>query len=110
MIFLKMALFFWSTLYIFLDEHIELVLCLEALGRDNNLFAHVSKFPPEGSASAKMFERIKLFSTDQHKVNLVTKKINLGNEWLAWEHEIFNIRRMPALTLSHFEKHTDPLR
>uniref|UniRef100_A0A914CII5 BOS complex subunit NCLN n=1 Tax=Acrobeloides nanus TaxID=290746 RepID=A0A914CII5_9BILA len=92
------------------DEHIELVICLDALGRENNLFAHVSKFPPEGSASAKLFERLKIFSNDKHKVDLVTKKINLGNEWLAWEHEIYNIRRMPAMTLSHFEKFTDPRR
>ena len=39
--------------------------------------------------------------------NLVHKRINLADEMLAWEHERFSLRRLPAGTISRFESVND---
>ena len=38
------------------------------------------------------------------------KKVKLGDDLLAWEHERFSLKRLPAATVSLFESHTDPRR
>lgn len=102
-------------------------LCLDTLGNvDQNAAAaaegrkaaslnmHVSKPPKEDSHSGKFFAVLKSLAaaSDSKKseadfpvqaVNLVHKKINLADERLAWEHERFSIRRLPAFTMSTAE-------
>ena len=36
-------------------------------------------------------------------VNMVHKKINLADDFLAWEHERYSIRRLTAMTVSHYK-------
>lgn len=36
------------------------------------------------------------------KVDMVHKKINMGQDLLPWEHQRFSIGKMSAFTMSHF--------
>ena len=48
--------------------------------------------------------------TPNSPVQLVHKKINLAEESLSWEHERFNIKKLPAFTVSHFASHKGAVR
>jgi hypothetical protein len=63
-------------------------LCLDGLGRGDELNLHVSKTLVEGSASHKLFQYLNNFAGEKRSVNQVTKKINLAADRLAWEHEV----------------------
>lgn len=114
---------------------VKFCLCLDAIGnvpfmsrasgqKENNdssdsvLNMHVSKPPKEDSPSGRFFASLetlsqtitkkepgKLESNRGLSVQFVHKKINLADERLAWEHERFSIRRLPAFTLSNVEAH-----
>lgn len=80
-------------------------LCLDTIGTDDSLFLHVSKPPKEGSSGLFFFKELQNVANllyPELKINMVHKKINLAEEVLAWEHERFSIRRLPAFTLSRF--------
>ena len=82
--------------------NVDFVLCLDSLGK-SPLKLHVSKPPKEGSAGDKFYKHLVQVSEalgGKAEVELVHKKINLADEKLAWEHERFSIRRLPAFTLS----------
>nr|CAD7568715.1 unnamed protein product [Timema californicum] len=66
------------------------VLCLDTLASNDGLYLHVSKPPKEGMEG-------------------VHKKINLAEEVLAWEHERYSIRRLPAFTLSSLKTSSSSL-
>uniref|UniRef100_A0A8C1TQK8 BOS complex subunit NCLN n=1 Tax=Cyprinus carpio TaxID=7962 RepID=A0A8C1TQK8_CYPCA len=96
-----------------LQDNVAFVLCLDTLGNSDNLHLHVSKPPKEGSPQHALLKELETVAAHQHpdlKFSMVHKKINLADDTLAWEHERFGIRRLPAFTLSHLESHRSPAR
>ncbi|PIO72589.1 hypothetical protein TELCIR_05470 [Teladorsagia circumcincta] len=61
-----------------------------------------------GTISDRLLRRLRLAAPNQ-SVELVTKKISM-NQPSAWEHEKFNIKRLPAVTLSRLSSHDNPIR
>ncbi|XP_060088886.1 BOS complex subunit NCLN isoform X3 [Heteronotia binoei] len=93
-----------------LQDSVAFVLCLDTLGRGNSLHLHVSKPPKEGTLQHTFLKELELVVVSQFpevKFSMVHKKINLAEDMLAWEHERFAIRRLPAFTISHLESHRD---
>lgn len=88
------------------------VICLDTVSASNDLFMHVSKPPKENSSGGLFYKELKAVSQYLNTSNVegVHKKINLAEEILAWEHERYSIRRLPAATLSTLKSHEDPLR
>uniref|UniRef100_U5EYI1 Nicalin n=1 Tax=Corethrella appendiculata TaxID=1370023 RepID=U5EYI1_9DIPT len=98
-------------------QHAEFVLCLDGLGKQlanggGNIFMHVSKPPKEGTHINNFYKILKNSAQQYGNVTVegVHKKINLADTLLAWEHERFSMKRMPAFTLSNLKSHKDPLR
>ncbi|KAK9892946.1 hypothetical protein WA026_022817 [Henosepilachna vigintioctopunctata] len=85
------------------------VMCLDTLGNSDSLYMHVSKPPKEGTAPHSFYKELK--NAGEHKLNGsvegVHKKINLADDILAWEHERYSIRRLPAFTLSTVKNYRD---
>ncbi|KAM6921008.1 BOS complex subunit ncln isoform 2-T2 [Xenentodon cancila] len=91
-----------------LQDNVAFVLCLDTLGNSDSLHLHVSKPPKEGTPQYALLKELETVSTSQYpevKFSMVHKKINLADDMLAWEHERFGIRRLPAFTLSHLPSH-----
>uniref|UniRef100_A0A1I7U481 Nicalin n=1 Tax=Caenorhabditis tropicalis TaxID=1561998 RepID=A0A1I7U481_9PELO len=91
------------------DDRIDLAICIESIGRKTDgLYMHAGKTPADNSAAAQLFRRLSTIAPKK-KIELVTKKISLTTA-SSWEHEKFNIKRMPAVTLSTLASPTDPAR
>uniref|UniRef100_A0A7E4UXY1 BOS complex subunit NCLN n=1 Tax=Panagrellus redivivus TaxID=6233 RepID=A0A7E4UXY1_PANRE len=88
-------------------DNIRLVTCLDALGEGEKLYMQVSKIPKEDSIGDVLFKLLSKNLPSESDVEIVHKKINLGADSLSWEHEIFNVKKRPALTLTHFQSHLD---
>uniref|UniRef100_A0A668UI73 BOS complex subunit NCLN n=1 Tax=Oreochromis aureus TaxID=47969 RepID=A0A668UI73_OREAU len=91
-----------------LQDNVAFVLCLDTLGNGDSLHLHVSKPPKEGTPQYSLLKELEAVITSQYpevKFSMVHKKINLADDMLAWEHERFGIRRLPAFTLSHLPSH-----
>uniref|UniRef100_A0AAQ5XWA9 Nicalin n=1 Tax=Amphiprion ocellaris TaxID=80972 RepID=A0AAQ5XWA9_AMPOC len=91
-----------------LQDNVAFVLCLDTLGNGDSLHLHVSKPPKEGTPQYALLKELEMVVMSQYpevKFSMVHKKINLADDMLAWEHERFGIRRLPAFTLSHLPSH-----
>ncbi|XP_041790806.1 nicalin-1 isoform X3 [Chelmon rostratus] len=91
-----------------LQDNVAFVLCLDTLGNGDSLHLHVSKPPKEGTPQYALLRELEMVVASQYpevKFSMVHKKINLADDMLAWEHERFGIRRLPAFTLSHLPSH-----
>ncbi|XP_072295125.1 BOS complex subunit ncln isoform X2 [Eucyclogobius newberryi] len=91
-----------------LQDNVAFVLCLDTLGNGDSIHLHVSKPPKEGTPQYQLLKELEMVVDSQFpevKFSMVHKKINLADDMLAWEHERFGIRRLPAFTLSHLPSH-----
>lgn len=83
------------------------ILCIDAIGQGVDLNLHVSKPPKAGTQAFFLVQDLQEVMSEQFsnsKLNIVHKKVNLADEMLAWEHERFSLRRLPAGTISHSSK------
>uniref|UniRef100_A0A0N5AU22 BOS complex subunit NCLN n=1 Tax=Syphacia muris TaxID=451379 RepID=A0A0N5AU22_9BILA len=93
-----------------IEDNIEMVMCLDSIGKGDGLVMHVSKMPADTTPTGKMFNRLKAVTPKHRTFEINSKKINLNADVLAWEHEKYSIKRLPAFTLSHFKSHLDSSR
>lgn len=83
------------------------VICIDAIGQGAELNLHVSKPPKQGTQAYALVQDLQEVIKEQFpgsNFNVVHKKVNLAEEMLAWEHERFSLRRLPAGTISHHDK------
>lgn len=101
-------------------QNAEFVICLDSLSHltsetGKDIYMHVSK-PPKDGSHVKRFvdilqQKAKLYGGENNKtVETIHKKINLAEQFLAWEHERYSMKRIAAFTLSSLESYTDPIR
>lgn len=89
------------------------VLCLDSLLNpgSSDLYLHVSKPPKEGTKSFAIIQALNQSAglvSPKVTLQLVHKKVRLSDDLLAWEHERFSVKRLPAATLSSLESHRKP--
>ncbi|VDK44547.1 unnamed protein product [Gongylonema pulchrum] len=66
--------------------------------------------PSDSSPVGQIYSRLKNAMPPNRTMEIASKKINLNADVLAWEHERYSMRRLPALTLSHIKSYTDVAR
>lgn len=95
-----------------LIQEASFVMCLDTLATSDTIFMHVSKPPKDGSPASAFYKNLKTMGEKHETVAIegVHKKINLAEDILAWEHERYSIRRLPAFTLSSVKSHKDSVR
>ncbi|XP_064409276.1 BOS complex subunit NCLN-like [Latimeria chalumnae] len=96
-----------------LFDNVAFVLCLDTLGNGDALHLHVSRLPREGTPQWDFMKELETVASARFsdvKFSVVHKKVNLAEEMLAWEHERFVLRRVPAFTLSHLDHHNSSRR
>ncbi|XP_067872245.1 BOS complex subunit ncln isoform X2 [Heterodontus francisci] len=95
-----------------LQDNVAFVLCLDTLGSGDGLYLHVSKPPKEATPQHTFLKELETVTSrfPEVKFSMIHKKINLAEDMLAWEHERFGIRRLPAFTVSRLESHKNSLR
>lgn len=105
-----------------LDENLQLqnvdfVMCLDTITPPyatelDSLYMHVSKPPKEGTPMSNFYKYLKNVAGKNGNLTVegVHKKINLADVLLAWEHERFSMKRMPAFTVSSLKSHKEHIR
>ncbi|TSK72091.1 Nicalin-1 [Bagarius yarrelli] len=89
-----------------LHDNVAFVLCLDSLGSGDELFFHVSRPPKPGTPLFSFIQHLEYLISSRFpwvKFGTVHKKINLQESTLAWEHECYGIKHIPAFTLSHLQ-------
>ncbi|XP_051933226.1 nicalin-1-like [Hippocampus zosterae] len=96
-----------------LHDNVAFVLCLDTLANGDELYTHVSR-PPKSDTPMYAFiqhlDEVVSSIFPWMKTQMVHKKINLMDSTVAWEHERFSLRRIPAFTLSHLDDPKSELR
>ena len=90
------------------SENLQYVLCLDslgALGEDNNLYLHLSRYPREYEVTPnKLYNIFNLTSKNMGiELNYVKKKVFLTEDFVPWEHEQFSKRKIISATLSNLD-------
>ncbi|RVE72959.1 hypothetical protein OJAV_G00044060 [Oryzias javanicus] len=96
-----------------LHDNVAFVLCLDTLGKSDELFVHVSRPPKPDTPVHAFIQQLEEVISSRFswvKVGLVHKKINLVESTVAWEHERYSLRRIPGFTVSHLEDPKSALR
>ncbi|XP_019736813.1 nicalin-1 [Hippocampus comes] len=96
-----------------LHDNVAFVLCLDTLANGDELYMHVSRPPKSDTPMYAFIQHLDEVVSSRFpwmKTQMVHKKINLMESTVAWEHERFSLRRIPAFTLSHLDDPKSELR
>ena len=88
-----------------LSNDVDVVICLDSLGKSNQLFMHVSKPPKDTQTAGILRELLTDLSAKATygplQFEQIHKKILKTSDVVAWEHEKYSWSKLSAFTLSH---------